>query len=182
MAPISACLLTKGDREEELDRVITYLDALNLFDEILIKRDAGERLYGRYVCVDEARNDIVYVQDDDCIVTNVRDIIEAYKKGVVVCGMTAERWPFYENSKTKLVGWGAVFDKNLVDFSKYLDKFPNDDLFKIEADRVFTYLNKCEMVKTDVMHFPCAYSSTALSLRKNHDQYHEEIKRRLEQL
>jgi hypothetical protein len=84
-------------------------------------------VYGRYAAIEYASGDVIYVQDDDCIVSHPDWIVQHYKNCVdipvrwpdyplgtppVVCNMP-EPWrsqPFY--AEHGLVGFGAAFHRD----------------------------------------------------------------------
>lgn len=153
---VSAVIPSTGKREMEL---VTIADHLGRFcDEIIIRIDTGSRLYTRYEGVRQARNDVIYTQDDDCLVTHIADFISAYDPELVVANCKAERRAFYESvsgGRIALIGYGAIFNKRLIDG---IDSFRNwlrdDELFNREADRVFTFLNKVKLIETEFVDFP----------------------------
>lgn len=153
---VSAVIPTRGKREMELG---TIADHLRRFcDEVIIRVDAGNRLYTRYEGIRQAKNDAIYTQDDDCLVTNIEDFINAYDVEFVVANCKTERRAFYEsvsNGRIALIGYGAIFNKRLID---RIDGFRNwlkdDELFNREADRVFTFLNKVKLIETEFVDFP----------------------------
>ena len=77
-------------------------------------------VYGRYSATKYAKNEVIYVQDDDVIVSDPRVIYEAWRyrflqggdDNFVVCNMPPEfRHDFYVDHA--LVGFGAVFHRSL---------------------------------------------------------------------
>ena len=61
---ISCIIIT---REPELNPLVLERVDLDFFDEILIVNDCPT-VYHRYLAAAKAKNDIIYVQDDDCLV------------------------------------------------------------------------------------------------------------------
>ena len=69
-------------------------------------------VYGRYAALEHVQTELVYVQDDDCIVSDPEALVAAWEPGHVVCNMPPEfRHAFYEEHA--LVGFGAVFERGL---------------------------------------------------------------------
>ena len=135
---ITACLITK---EKEYPKII--MDRLNLgfFDEILIKTESPS-VYQRYLLAKEAKNDIIYVQDDDCLV-NYQILWKCYDGCRLTNTMTLPFQKKYEPLGCTLVGWGCYFNKSYLKvFDKYIAKYGVDDHLLREADRIFTYLNR----------------------------------------
>lgn len=128
-------------RDKEYPQVV--LDHVNSFgfDEVIVKTESPS-VYERYVQSCKARNEVVYVQDDDAIV-DIQALWDAYN-GQLTNGMTENHNNWY---KTKggitLVGWGCFFPKKMLDsFHKYVDMYGKDEHLLREADRIFTYLNQ----------------------------------------
>jgi hypothetical protein len=137
MKKISCVLITK---HSEYPKII--LDRLNLgfFDEIIIKTESPS-VYQRYLSAKKAKNDIIYVQDDDCLV-NYQVLFESYN-GKITNSMTKPFQQHYNGLGCTLVGWGCYFPKSMIDvFDKYIEKYGEDEHLLREADRIFTYLNK----------------------------------------
>lgn len=135
MIKATAILIT---REKEYPK---GLIDFNDFDEVLIKTESPS-VYERYVLASKARNDVVYVQDDDCI-TDYKKLFESYD-GRLTNAMTERHNEWYKlKGGITLVGWGCFFPKKmLINMSKYVDNYGIDSHFLREADRIFTYLNQ----------------------------------------
>ena len=141
---VSACLVTRGDVEMQ-----PIIDSLSCFDEIVIW-DNGARsiqrsdgwaevctdlsVYGRYAAIEYASHDLIYVVDDDVIVSDPQAIVQAWvsaaygalgdqwhlslddvqavsRREHVVCNMPPEfRHDFYTDHA--LVGFGAAFHRD----------------------------------------------------------------------
>jgi len=107
---VTAVVVTRGDCD--LTRVIESL----IFPKVTIWNNrGGEDLgaYGRYQAIlEETRNSVVYVQDDDCTLSGDDQLrlVAAYEPGVVTAMMPPERIDYLD---TVLIGWGAIFDRDL---------------------------------------------------------------------
>ncbi len=107
---VTAVIVTRGDCD--LEPILASL----IFDDVVIWNnqvafDYGA--YGRYVAIrDHAKRNIVYVQDDDCIVSQADQwrLLDAYAAGWLTALMPPERIDYRD---TVLVGWGAIFDRHL---------------------------------------------------------------------
>lgn len=125
-------------REKEYPKEIDT----SMFDEVIIKTECPS-IYERYIQAMKARNEIVYVQDDDCIV-DVEQLFKAYN-GQLTNSMTEHHVNWYRERAPgiTLVGWGCFFPKKiLTSLSRYVDKYGVDAHLLREADRIFTYLNQ----------------------------------------
>lgn len=135
--PVTACLVTRGD----VDMAPIVAPVAELLDEVIIwdnsKRPVDERAYGRYAAIPEARNELIYVQDDDNIV--FPETIRLLYDSLQLTGMTSVNIdPNRENPPW--VGWGAMFWRHAPDrpHRKYLEQWPRDEMFLQFCDIFFT--------------------------------------------
>jgi len=172
-----AVIPTTGERKEELKKITEHLKQFN-FDDILIVQDTGKKLYNRYIQDAE----IIYTQDDDCLVWNVQELIDGYSPDRILANCKPSFQKKYDNlsgGKICLVGYGTVFNKKLADeaFEIYLNKYPEDNLMYREADRIFTWFNQKELIVGDIEDFPSAWQG--MSHTDEHEQTLREIISRL---
>ena len=134
---ITAVLITRDAKYPPL--VWERLDP-GFFDEILV-RTKCPCIYDRYIMAAKAKNEIIYVQDDDALV-NYQVLFSKYD-GRLTCGITQGFANFYAPHDCTLVGWGAFFPRTALKvFDKYVKKYGVDVHLNREADRIFTYLNR----------------------------------------
>jgi len=159
---ITAVLITK---EKEYPKEV--LDSLlGKFDEILIKTECPSIL-ARYELAQQAKNEVIYLQDDDCLVDV--DLLKTKYNGQLTNFISAGHQQFYAACGMTLIGWGALFPKSMLNFSRYLDKFGVSPLFLREADRVFTYLNQpFNSIVIEIKHLPTASSSGRMYTTNEH--------------
>jgi hypothetical protein len=137
MEKISCVLICK---EKEYPKIVMERLTLGFFDEILVYTECPS-VYERYKLAKRAKNDVIYVQDSDCLV-NYQILYSKYN-GDITNTMTDQFQQFYEPLGCTLVGWGTFFPKSLLSvFKKYIDRYGEDEHLLREADRIFTYLNK----------------------------------------
>lgn len=177
---ISAVIPTNNKRPQELEEIKQHLS--QYFDDIVIMEDDGKCMYNRYLA--NTKYDVIYTQDDDLIVDNIFDLISNYEYGYITCNTRAGSKEIYDklyNGRIQLVGYGAIYHKDLVNFEKYFNKFPEDERFYREADRVFTWFNKKKVIVADnkMRHFPSA--ETGMSINSDHYTSRDEIVNRLMQ-
>ena len=135
---ISCVLITKFSEYPSI--IMERLTCANFFDEILIRTESPS-VYERYLLAKQARNEIIYVQDDDALV-NYQVLFKSYN-GQITNTMTLPFQSKYEEMGCTLVGWGCYFSKSMLSvFDKYIEKYGEDAHLLREADRIFTYLNK----------------------------------------
>lgn len=137
MEKITAVLI---ERSQEYPEIILERIDLDFFDEILVVCESPS-VYHRYLAAKKAKNDIIYVQDSDCMV-NYQVLYGKYD-GRLTNTMTLPFQKAYEPLGCTLVGWGCYFPKTMLNvFDKYIAKYGVDDHLLREADRIFTYLNQ----------------------------------------
>lgn len=136
---VTACLVTKGDRPDELDRIIDSL----IFDQVIVwdnsVRDHDWKCAGRYMAAAEASTRFVYFQDDDVLVPpeTQRALMAAWEPGVPTAtyahGLTPDGY-----DDLPLVCAGAIVEPGMCAdaISRYAEEWPLDDAFGYEADFV----------------------------------------------
>lgn len=142
---VTAVLVTRGNCD-----LTPILNSL-IFDDVVIWNNANEprdeMTYGRVFAAAQARNPIIYSQDDDIIHTaeNQQAIIDAYEPGI----LTGCMWPEWSAGAAKqgidggysdlvFAGSGSVYDGYLpqIATAKYLEHFPLDDFFRLWSDTI----------------------------------------------
>lgn len=168
---VSAVIVTRGDIE--LGPCLSAIDA----DEVVIRKGRGG-VWERWEAALSAKHDVIYVQDDDCVV-DFAGVIEAYDAAAVTCNMLTSHRSDYRDG-ISLVGWGCVFHKTMLSaFAQYILHFPEDELFRREADRVFTGLNPLKLIDLGVFHRPQAFCGDRMGLEARHGADLKEIRRRI---
>lgn len=150
-----------------------------LFSEI-----ADERVFGRYQAAKYATNDVIVTQDDDAIIEDWPAILAAYEPGVVMCNMGAAHAAYYKPMNLALVGFGAIFDKVLIapTFDRYFERFPKDELFARECDRVFTGLNRLNVVSVPYRNLSHEQTTERMWREARHGSDLAEIRQRVDQI
>jgi glycosyltransferase involved in cell wall biosynthesis len=163
---VSACLVS-WKRPQNVRVIVEALRRVEFIDEILVWNnnpevklefaDAKTRViesaenqscYGRFLCAAQARNAVVYVQDDDALNQNIDGLYERYllDPDRIAHALAPTHWQqrnrrVYGEAQAALVGWGAFFRK---EWLAVLDELPSDvrqdALFKREADAFFSLL------------------------------------------
>jgi hypothetical protein len=133
MKNVTAVLITTKD---EYPKEIS----IDGFGEVLIKTNSPS-VFERYLLAEKATNDIIYVQDDDCIVDY--KALWRYYDGRLTNTMTPHHYSAYSSTGATLVGWGCFFPKAMLkEFHRYIDRYGQDFHLFREADRIFTVLNQ----------------------------------------
>ena len=130
---VTAVLVTRGDCD--LTPIIETLP----YDELIVwdnskRRDLG--IYGRYAAITEASHDVIYVQDDDVLVTCHQRLLEHFRPDRLLVNYP-EPWDI------PWVARGALFHRDLPGraFARYLGVHPLDGFFTHAAcDGIFALL------------------------------------------
>jgi GT2 family glycosyltransferase len=163
---VTACLLS-WKRHQNLPAIVASLRDHWFIDEILVwNNDTSVALtiedpkvsvidsnrnmicFGRYLCASQARNAIIYVQDDDAINRNISGLYSIFCEDPnrVAHAVTSQHYEsrhrcMYGEVHNALVGWGAFF---LREWLSVFDQLPaavfDEPLFLREADKIFTML------------------------------------------
>lgn len=150
---VSACLIN-WKRPQNMGKIIESLLRWDFIDEIIIRDNSkGKNIinYGRYTSAKCAKNNLIYTQDDDCIVDNLDEIYEQackYPHHLVHSG-TADYERVIPDNRFKngcqmaMAGWGSFFQKDWISvLDQYTDKYGKDFCFYRETDRIFSILLK----------------------------------------
>jgi len=138
MEDVTAVLITREVEYPEI--VLERLTCTDFFKDIIIVTECPS-VYHRYLAAAKAKNDIIYVQDDDCLV-NYQVLFQKYN-GWITNAMTLPFVEKYKDTGCTLVGWGCYFPKSMLSvFDRYIAKYGIDKHLLREADRIFTYLNQ----------------------------------------
>lgn len=175
---VSACLVTRGDVDmqpvlESLPpewETVVWDNGAGRVEVVTPEHSNGGRstlvkgllpdvsVYGRYAAVACASCDLIFVCDDDVIVSDPQAIVDAWLEaeafaqaehaedplGHLVCNMPQEFRPHYPDAA--LVGFGAAFHRDTPGrvFDRFYEYYGHGNLdhptFNRECDRVFTVL------------------------------------------
>lgn len=186
-AEISAVVVTRGDVD-----LAPVEKTLSIFREVVVWDNSKAMklaVYGRYRAIANCVSDVIYVQDDDCLLPlfSLLGLCDAYQPRKLVANMPDRFRPHYPDSA--LVGFGAVFDRDLpeIAFRRFLDadygrdNVPDGDVstggwlarydpsFARTCDVVFSTLTPRELV--DVPHEDREFASDASRMWKQASHY-----------
>lgn len=172
-------ILVSWKRPNELREIIKHLGTIKFIDEILVWQNtsANNKInYGRYLGALNAKNNIIYVQDDDCIVENIEEIYTTFDDKHLSNGIKPGAMGYYGSQKgnepySTIMGWGSFFKKEWVlVLNKYIEKYGEDYLFYRETDRIFSVLlcRRHNTIPARIKDFPSATSPTALYRQSEH--------------
>ena len=78
---VSAVLITRGDQPEMIERIRATLP----YDEVIVWDNSvrpNHRIASRYYAAMEAKHNVIYSQDDDCLFTHHSQLLAEYEPGI----------------------------------------------------------------------------------------------------
>jgi len=164
---VAAIIVTRGD--QDLTPIVASLPEewpVVIWDNS-VEKDLA--VYGRYAAIARTDAELIYTQDDDCIVSEPQVLVEAWLDTAtdeyVICNMPSEfRHDFY--AEHALVGFGACFHRDAPErafarFSLSDGGYPltQNDLgfYHRTCDIVFTALTPRVLVDVPHENLPWAY-------------------------
>ena len=144
-----SAVITTWKRQYNVPMIVEDLLKYSFISEIIIvDHSKCENLmaYGRFTNSLRAKNDIIYSQDDDCIVHNVQGIYDKFMEDqtkIAYSGIEGyeNKIETYGNKQLALLGWGSIFSKDMIGvLDKYIQIYGKDECFIRESDRIFTLL------------------------------------------
>ena len=184
---VDAVVVTKGTRG-----IVQVLESLSEFRHLSVWDNSvypNLKIFGRYAAVGTmTKSPLVYVQDDDLTLDDggFEALMSAWRPGMVALNFPKGNRKNYVEAHPgiALVGFGAIFEPQLAGkaFKRYLSRWPMDDLFLRECDRVFTALNSWTAVDTPKMDMPWAGDSASMEAEDRHGDDLARIKERIAQV
>lgn len=147
---VTACLIV-WRRQQNIPEIVESLLRWPFISEVIVRDNSKcDNIinYGRYTSALKAENDVIYTQDDDCIVDSLGDIYNQFVKDssrVAYSGIPGYEEKISENifgeKQMAMAGWGFMFDRRWIPvLGKYIDKYGKDNCFYRETDRIFSIL------------------------------------------
>ncbi len=160
---VSACLVTRGNvpMQPIMSSLAGIADEIDVWDNSF---EQNEGVFGRYLSIERASHEVVFVQDDDCLLPSesIRAILSAYEPGRIVANMPDEFRKNYTDSC--LIGFGAVFDRDLPE--KAFARFGAGG--RKRPDVVFTTLTPFTLVDVPFEHLPYAFADDRMYRQRGH--------------
>jgi hypothetical protein len=165
MTSVSAIIVTRGDVDlteilaslpDDWEKIVwdNGLGRCINWTTKQIHIGCGDRaVYGRYAAIEYASGDLIFVQDDDCVIENAQEIVyesdsggSAY--GQLVCNLPKSRWPEFPDSC--LVGWGSAFHRDLpnIALGRFAWYYGVDNVLRALAEQPGLFLRECDIVFT----------------------------------
>jgi hypothetical protein len=132
-------------------------------------------VYARYAAIEYASNDLIFTQDDDCVLPPaVFDaLLASHEPGAIVANMSAYHQIHHVDAP--LLGFGALFQRDLPAraFSRWDDT--SSDLFLRTCDVVFAALTPSCCVDVPFYYLPQASSPGRMSRQAGFAQERQDI-------
>ena len=137
--PATACLITREKTWPTDATCCLGRPGTVVFDEVLVKTECTS-VFDRFELALRARNEHIYMQDDDCSV-DAAFLYRLYDGDHITNALTAKHYNEYSGTGETLIGWGSFFPKWRVNFERWQARYGNEFLDRA-AERVFTLLNQ----------------------------------------
>jgi len=204
----SACLVS-WKRPDNIRLIVDRLRSEPLIDDIVVWNNNPDQpleidapdvtvinsprnvvTYARFLATRHARHDLIYTQDDDCLVHNLDQLHDTWQldperiaHGLKLGHLMQHSADRHGTGEVALVGWGAFFHRGLTRaLDAYRQAYGEDELLHRKADRLFSLLQwrRHRAVIADVTDLPGASGPESLSVRHDHlTLSHEAIARAL---
>ncbi len=176
---VSAIIPTRGDVDLQ-----PVLDTIP-FDDVVVWDNSKETVdlkpFGRFAAIPRTKNPVIFWVDDDVIFTEYDKLLLAYEPGVVVCNMDQD-WidGAGYGDFLAMTGAGSLCDADMPEriFDVYLQHYPVDDDFLVEADFIFGTLAEFKRVDLGYTARPFSDDATRLYTQPGQtERKHAMIKR-----
>lgn len=176
---VSACLITKF--ADYPKRVLDHVSQFP-FKEILIL-PACDGPYRRLDLFQSVSTSYIYSQDDDTIAP-IAALFEYATANIINCALKPEHLQSYARTRIALIGWGAIFPKSFIHaVDRYRDKWGEDEIFKREFDRIFTFFNFPQnRLQLPIIDMPWAYAPDRMYRQPQHYENLRIVQERCEAL
>jgi len=192
---ISAVIVTRGDVDltkplkplldsDVLLDLIVWDNAAGVVHRYAKKNDPfkgvvghtfGDRgAFGRYAAIEYAWGDVIYFQDDDCVVqsSDLDRLVEAYEPGVLTALMPPSRTDYTD---TVLIGWGSIFDRDLPEKAFYRWRendgdVSSEDFLIVGCDFIFPMLTPWKRLDAEHTDLPWAFNNTRTWQRRGYTE------------
>jgi len=180
LSKVTCCLITKDKKYPP--EIIQHLSQYE-FGEILISTNCDSP-HRKHELFAKAKHDLIYYQDDDAICP-VRELAEKTDPRIINVAMKRQHFEQYSTLKMTMgLGWGSIFPKKLLEsLQKYRDVYGEDEVYKRETERIFTYLNYPQnRMILPIVDLPSAYAPDRLSMQPGHYDYIQVVDERCSKL
>jgi len=174
IAPKSVCAVIPTRGDVDMTAIVKNLNSYPEIAEVQIIK--GTTVFNRYLGAKDAKQEIIYTQDDDCI-TDIRPLLDAYDPRIIVNAMTKRHAKNYRRAQT-LIGFGSIFHRNLL-ATIFDPKWKRDKLFYSKADRIFATVNEHKTIFPHIEILPYADNESRSFREPDHAKKVEAMNERI---
>lgn len=177
---ISCCLITKDPIYPA--EVLAHTASFG-FGEILILTNCDSP-YRKHELFKKAKFETIYYSDDDAICP-ITDLLALSKPDIINLAIKQGHFDAYKDSRASMgLGWGSIFPRKLLSNLKlYTDVYGEDEVYKRETERIFTYLTYPQnRLVLPIQDLPFAYESSRLWRQKEHIPFKQVAEERCAQI
>ncbi len=142
------------------------------FGEVLVMCDSDSP-FNKHKLFANAKYDLLAYQDDDAICP-WKELFELSDPNIINAAIKPGHFEAYKHTKMLMgLGWGAIFPKKLLSTLKqYTDVYGEDEVFRRETERIFTYLNYPQnRLVLPIEDLPSATDGTRLWQQPEHNEF-----------
>lgn len=129
--------------------------------------------YRKHELFKKAKMDYIFYADDDAIVPAV-ELLQMATPDIITLAIKQGHYDAYKNNRASMgLGWGAIFSKKMLEsLRQYTDIYGEDDVYKRETERIFTYLNYPQQrLILPIVDLPSATDGTRLWQQPEHNNF-----------
>jgi hypothetical protein len=151
-------------------------------------RMANKYTLTRYLYIKQMKEDVIYVQDDDCLLHNMGTLKVAFDADPtrIAFALKPKHYEYdvdgdncYGTMHNALVGWGAFLMREWVEpaIDEYRNTYGGDETLFRKADKIVTMLQRKHHnpILGQIEDLPGAYSEDALYRRDDHHTLNEQV-------
>jgi hypothetical protein len=153
------------------------------FGEILILTNSDSP-FRKHELFAKAKHETLAYQDDDAICPWA-DLLDAAKPNIITLAMKQGHYDQHKDNRATMgLGWGTIFPKHLLaNLKRYTDIYGEDDVYKRETERIFTYLTwPQQRLVLDIADLPSAYEEDRLWRQPEHNDFKQIAQERCRQI
>ena len=168
---VSCCLITKETIYPS--QILADLSQIP-FGELLVLTHSDSP-FRKHELFRKAKFGFVYYQDDDAICP-ARELLRQADPGRITLALKEGHFLGHRNDRATMgLGWGTVFHKDLLNILHlYTDLFGEDDVYRRETERIFTYLcSPQKRLVLPIQDLPSAFAADRLWRQPEHNQFRD---------
>lgn len=177
---ISLCLITKDPIYPP--EILNHINQFG-FGEILILTNSDSP-FRKHELFTKTKFPIIAYEDDDAICP-WGELLGLSRANTINVAMKPGHYEAHKDNRATMgLGWGAVFPKTMLQsLKRYTDIYGEDDVYKRETERIFTYLNYPQnRMVLPIYDLPSASDGTRLWQQPHHNQFKQLAEERCQKI